>query len=427
MQNNVQKMVFEKVIAPFADRKYGYVGAELEYLILPENDETPLADIGSEFLKYLVDEHGFKASGIGSDGRYMRVDRDGDDVSFDYSYILLEFSMAKQESLVTIYEHFLPLFCLAKEYYEKKGCLIGCFGRIPFHTHKGEYTQDPFYTIIRAYLTEYSEEKDLNKYFANMASVQTHIDVPMDALLKTYNLFNELDFVGALLFANSGKLEDPDSTVWCMRDESWEKCGIPDFGVYPGSFSSLEDVAAAIAGEEIFIEPVDGGIRGMKPISLEKYFGEQGNDPERFQFFRSFKHVVLNGYHVLEVRSDCTQPLTDCLLPGAFHLGIAMNVDKAVELVKRFKADNGITEDYAQLRRKAAEGVKIADEDALYSFLQQLYEVAKEGLAKRGYGEEKLMAGLQDRIDKRENPAQRAKKLLAKTGDFKAVASEFCR
>lgn len=427
MQNDVQKLVYEKVIAPFADRKYGYVGAELEYLILPENDETPLADIGSEFLKYLVEEHGFQVSGIGSDGRYMRVDRDGDDVSFDYSYILLEFSMAKQESLVTIYEHFLPLFRIASEYYEKKGCLIGCFGRNPFHTHRGEYTQDPFYSMIRDYLTIYSEEKDLNKYFANIASVQTHIDVPMDALLKTYNLFNELDFAGALLFSNSGKLEDPASNVCCMRDESWEKCGIPDIGVYPEDFPSLEAVAAAIAQEELFIEPVDGGIRGMKPISLEKYIGEQGNDPERFQFFRSFKHVVLNGYHVLEVRSDCTQPLADCLLPGAFHLGIAMNCDKAITLVKSFKADNNITEDYAELRKKAAEGEKIAEEDALYTFLQQLYELAKEGLAKRGYGEEKLMAGLQERIDKRENPAQRAKKLLAQTGDFKAVAREFCR
>lgn len=427
MQNNVQKMVFEKVIAPFEGRKYGFVGAELEYLIIPENDETPLADIGSEFLKYLVEEQGFQAACIGSDGRYMRVDRDGDDVSFDYSYLLLEFSMAKQESLVTIYEHFLPLFRIAREYYQKKNCLIGCFGRNPFHTHRGEYTQDPFYTMIREYLTEYSQEKDLNRYFSNMASVQTHIDVPMEALLKTYNLFNELDFVGALLFSNSGKLEEADSTVWCMRDECWEKCGIPDIGVYPEAFPSLEAVAEAIAGEEIFIEPAEGGITGMKPVSLEKYFGEQGNDPERFQFFRSFKHVVLNGYHVLEVRSDCTQPLADCFLPGAFHLGIAMNCDKAAELVTRFKADNGITEDNAELRRKAAVGEKIGDEDRLYTFLQQLYDLAKEGLAKRGYGEEKLMAGLQERIDKRENPAQRAKKLLAETGDFKAVAREFCR
>ena len=427
MQNNVQRMVFEKVIAPFEGRKYGFVGAELEYLIIPENDETPLADIGSEFLKYLVEEQGFQVACIGSDGRYMRVDRDGDDVSFDYSYLLLEFSMAKQESLVTIYEHFLPLFRIASEYYQKKNCLVGCFGRNPFHTHKGEYTQDPFYTMIRAYLTKYSQEKDLNKFFANMASVQTHIDVPMEALLKTYNLFNELDFVGALLFANSGELEKAASTVWCMRDEYWEKCGIPDIGVYPEAFPSLEAVAAAIAGEEIFIEPVEGGITGMKPVSLEKYFGEQGNDPERFQFFRSFKHVVLNGYHVLEVRSDCTQPLADCFLPGAFHLGIAMNCDKAAELVQRFKADNGITEDNAELRRKAAVGEKIGDEDRLYTFLQQLYDLAKEGLAKRGYGEEKLMAGLQERIDKRENPAQRAKKLLEETGDFKAVAREFCR
>ena len=69
MQNNVQKMVFEKVIAPFEGRKYGFVGAELEYLIIPENDETPLADIGSEFLKYLVEEQGFQAACIGSDGR----------------------------------------------------------------------------------------------------------------------------------------------------------------------------------------------------------------------------------------------------------------------------------------------------------------------------------------------------------------------
>lgn len=427
MENKVQKLVYDEVIKPFEGRDYGYVGAELEYPIIPADDNTPLADIGSAFLHYLVEEHGFKASGIGSDGRYMRVDRDGDDVSFDYSYTILEFSMAKQKSLLTIYGHFLPLFRIADRYYRQKGCLIGCFGRNPFHTHGGEYTQDPFYTMIRDYLTTYSEEKDLNKYFPNMASVQTHIDVPMKNLLQTYNLFNELDFVGAVLFSNSGKLEDSASTVWCMRDECWEKCGIPDTGVYEDAFPSLEALAGAIAGEEIFIEPVEDGIRGMKPVSLEKYFGEQGNDTQRFRFFRSFKHVVLNSYHVLEVRSDCTQPLEDCLLPGAFHLGIAMNFEKAAELVKKFKAENNITENNAELRRKAAQGEKIADEDALFNFLQQLYEAAVEGLAKRGLGEERLMAGLQQRIDRRENPAQRAGRLLAETGDFRAVAKEFCR
>ncbi len=427
IEKKVEEMVYEKVIQPFEGREYGYVGAELEYLILPADNETPLADMGSDFLHYLVEQHGFEVSGIGSDGRYMRVTKEGDDVSFDYSYLLLEFSMAKQRSLMTIWEHFLPMFRTARDYYEERGCKIGCFGRNPFHTHRGEYTQDAFYSMIRKYLMDYSQDKDLNKYFTNMASVQTHIDVPMEHLLKTYNLFNELDFVGALLFSNSGKLEDPESEICCMRDEYWEKCGIPDIGVYAHDFASLEELAVAIAQEEIFIRPVENGIEGMQPVSLEEYFGRQGNPQEYFQYFRSFRHVVLNSYHVLEVRSDCTQPLADCLLPGAFHVGIAMNYEKAAALVKEFKNGQQITEDNAVLRKKAAVGVAIAGEKPLYEFLGQLYELAKEGLVKRGYGEEKLLTGLKDRIDRRENPAGRARRLLAETGDFMTVAEEFCR
>ena len=104
-----------------------------------------------------------------------------------------------------------------------------------------------------------------------------------------------------------------------------------------------------------------------------------------------------------------------------------MNYEKAAALVKEFKNGQQITEDNAVLRKKAAVGVAIAEEKALYEFLGQLYELAKEGLVKRGYGEEKLLTGLKDRIDRRENPAGRARRLLAETGDFMTVAEEFCR
>ena len=423
MKTAVSELVYERVVQPFSERKYGVVAAELEYLIIPNEESVSLADMGSEFLQYLITEHGFEQKCIGSDGRYMRVSREGDDVSFDYSYILLEFSMEKQKSFIDLYEHFIPLFRIAKEYYAKRGCQIGCFGRNPFHNHRGEYTQDPFYTMIREYQTQVMGLQDLNQHFTNMASVQTHIDVPLEHLLDTYNLFNELDFVGALLFSNSGMLEEESSTVCCVRDANWETSGIPNIGVYEKDFASLREVAEAISKEEIFIEATKEGLQGMQPVSLETYFGEQGQEPERFSLFRSFKHVVLNSYHVLEVRSDCTQPLADCFLPGVFHLGIAMNYKKAKQAVKQFKTEHDITWDNAMLRKMAAEGQPIAEQESLYVFLWKLYDIAKEGLLTRGYGEEKLMIGLEERLEKRENPAMKAKRLLRETGDFGKVVS----
>ena len=59
----------------------------------------------------------------------------------------------------------------------------------------------------------------------------------------------------------------------------------------------------------------------------------------------------------------------------------------------------------------------------MYVFLWKLYDIAKEGLLTRGYGEEKLMIGLEERLEKRENPAMKAKRLLRENGDFGKVVS----
>ena len=416
-----KQIVKSYLIDPFQEKEYSYIGMEFEYPVICLGGEASFREIGSAFLGKLVEEYGFREEIKGTDGYYVRVSRDGDSVSYDYSYGLFELSMGKQRSLHTLRARMLPLLKLAQEYYGAYDCILTGVGTRPVKTKNVEYTCDPFYIMIREFVDRYAEEKDPAKYFPNMFSVQTHIDVPYANLLETYNLFNRLDFVRGLLFANSPDVDEEGNVNYCVRDRMWDRCGIRNTGIYDKRFNSLDELAEAISQEEIFVETDGERLYAVKPTRLVDYFADDDTPQESIRLFRSFKRVVLNSYHVLEVRGDCVQPVKDSFVTAAFHVGIAYNYKKAAELLERFLAAHRINASNSALREMAVTGRAIAEEEDMKILLYRLIDIAKEGLAKRGYGEESLLEPLLERVLHFTNPAKELHKALRSGKDIKEI------
>ncbi len=420
-----EQIVKKYLIDPFRGKDYGFVGMEFEYPVICLGEVVSLREIGSAFLEKLIKEQGFQEEIKGSDGYYVRVSKEGDSASFDYSYGLFELSMGKQKSLYTLRERMLPILTQAQEYYKKYDCVLTGMGTRPVKSQNMEYTCDPFYIVIRDFLTNYTAEKDMGKYFPNMCSVQTHIDVPYANLLDTYNLFNRLDFVRGLLFSNSLGIDAGQEAVYCVRDEIWDKCGIPNTGIYDERFASLGELVSAISREEIFMGAQGEKLFAMKPQKLVSYFADADIPEENIRYFRSFKRVVLNSYHVLEVRGDCTQPVKESFVTAAFHVGIAYNYKKAAELLDRFWEEHQIGASNSALRRMAVTGKEIAAEEDMKTLLGRLANIAEGGLASRGYGEEGLLAPLWERILRFTNPAKDMRKALESGESMRDILNRY--
>ena len=107
----------------------------------------------------------------------------------------------------------------------------------------------------------------------------------------------------------------------------------------------------------------------------------------------------------MEIRSDCTQPLYDAFVPPAFNLGIAHNLEKAIQRTNEFLKDTDFTNSY--LRRCVSEGLGIKEfsTEELLSYAGDMVQIAEEGLMKRGLGEETLIKNLYKRAETLQCPA----------------------
>lgn len=422
-EKNAKKVVMEHLIVPYMEKVPKYIGTEIETVFFSLEGKKNNKEVMCEAFYYMIAHYGFHKAIVGSDGYTVRIENGKDSISADYSYEVLEFSMGASKDIHDIQARFhsyaKPLAAFLKE----KGYLFTGMGSNLFHTgfsDDSQYTHDPFYNKVREYVCTYTEHKDVSAFYTLMASTQSHLDVKGEDLLKTYNLFQKLEFVRGLLLANSlpnrpamhKSVTCPESLL-CVRDIIWDTQGLPNTGVVEQDFSSIEELADHYANLKVFIRAGENGLEVFEPVSLNDYFADETRMPEGLATFRSFEHVVLNNYHALEVRSDCTQPLRDAFAPLAFNLGISEMAEAAEEAVNTFLKDNQLPQNNAQLRQMAITDQPIAEASAMNAFLMQLYEIAKAGLEKRNLGEEVYLSCLRERIESGiYSPAKRMKKML---------------
>jgi hypothetical protein len=144
------------------------------------------------------------------------------------------------------------------------------------------------------------------------------------------------------------------------------------------------------------------------------------DDPPDLDAFLFHDHYVWPsarprpGLGTLEIRPACQQPPAESWAAAALAVGLAEGHREARGLLD---AHLGPEAWPALLRfRRAAVRSGVQAPEPVVGLLQGLVDVARRALAGRGLGEDRLMSPIQDRIDRRQGPSDRARRLVEDGG-----------
>lgn len=403
IMNEVEKIIKNEYLKPAEKKNYQKIGVEIEHPIVCFDNTKSLKKIGHAFLKNMTEQEGYTVTDVSADGYIYRIEKDGNSYSFDSFYGILEFSIKPLESLESIETIRREMLIKATSYYSIYDCYIVGSGNNPFNKAKNERILTQFSKMIQQAADTYTGGESGTDEFYNMCSTQTHLDIPFEKITETYNFFNESSFVRAILLSNS-----PDyygnQILYCTRDDIWENSKSPNTGLVNIRFNNIKEILHFISEEKLFYIELDEGFKATD-MSLGEYLS---NNREKYNFntFRSYRNVVINRYGCVEIRDDCTQPLNEALVATAFALGLALNVEKASDILSKFKTENGIHYLNSELRQMAKRGEQIAADESVKKLLFELYSCAKDALSARNPGDEKFLEPLKYRIERLECPAK---------------------
>ncbi|MBR5518516.1 MAG: hypothetical protein IKV86_05750 [Clostridia bacterium] len=401
-------IINDRFIKPLLNKKTGTIGVELEFPMLNTKKEPVDKNIALSLLDMFL-ENGFKTEDTDTEGNPAFVTNEhGDCVSFDNSYNNIEFSMNYADNLNSIKERFCKYFNLAQDFLKEYGYIITGMGTNPYKKYiNQDHVSYPVYNMVDEYLHKFQSESthqypDFPSY---LSSVQTHLDIDVADLPKAATLFAKIDFLRGLLFSNSPDFEF--GKTLCYRDQLWAKSAFGICGTNTGAvdeeYKTLDDIAESFYKRHMFNCIRNGEYQSFYPVKITEYFKD--NPPEDINQFLSFRHIEITCRGTLEIRSDCTQPLCDAFAPPAFNLGIAHNLENAIQTTEEFFKGKVLTNSH--LRRCVSEGLGIKEfsKSELCEYAIKMVETATEGLVKRGLGEEGLIKCLLKRAEALQCPA----------------------
>ncbi len=391
-----REIVYDKFIKPFENKKKGNIGVELEFPLINKKGGNIETVFVSSIMDYF-ESKGFSCSLYGTGGEKLFMENSaGDTLSFDNSYNNFEFSMMYSDNLCDIERRFYLYYEDVKEFLQKENhtlCHRGTNPNFPgievFHT--------PFttYDMVAKYLHKFKGTHTYDDFPAFLSSVQTHLDVALEELAKVYSLFCRLDFVRGLMFGNSPDFEGKGYRIF--RDYLWEKSGFSNSpnitGCVDKSFENTDDILDFFLTKGIFNRIRNNSYEVFEPVSIESYFKRNDACEKDIDCYLSFCNTEITSRGTLEVRSDCAQPYGRFFMPPAFNLGILHNADKAKKRLDEFFAENNIKMQNSRLREYVCknEEEKIAPQNVLSVLCSDMTTIAREGLVKRGKGEERLL------------------------------------
>ncbi|MGK0364314.1 MAG: glutamate--cysteine ligase [Saprospiraceae bacterium] len=397
------------------------IGIECEIPIVTEQGEAIHLDIVQAMFTHLG-ETGFELETDEYSGLLMAAKRINvksaekfdfsiDTITTDIGYSTIEIVLAPQKKLYTLQSHLLELLFFLMDFFESQNCRMLGYGIQPVScpSKKILMPKERYSFLEKLSTTRFlpkSEGGDPS-FLTITASNQCHIQIGLEDAVLANNVLNALSGLQIALHANSpiwkGKV---DTTYKATREILWEfsypnrlnQIGIPpqfenieSYVDYLCQFEPLlvqrngtyfqilnkktfkdfllnesPTVGRALNGEEIIIEP---NAEDIKPLLS-------------FCFFNA-RLVPKHG--TVESRMCCQQPPKKTLTSAALMLGIIENLQAAQKLVEKFPLET-----WQEIRKEAAKHTFHASVNgvSILPMLQQLLDIAKEGLKNRNLQEE---------------------------------------
>jgi gamma-glutamylcysteine synthetase len=402
---------------------------------------------------------GFVPSAMDNHGNvYQLIDPITDDnLCYDCSYNNLEFSFGKVDDLGMVQQRLAAYLAFVQETLARSGHIVTGMGINP---HRAVNRHEPLpngrYRMLAHHLSKAGKTPTplyfhpYPDYGMFTSASQVQIDVEFPQLIDTIRVHSLLEPLKAVLFANS-PFVDAGVSYLCARDMLWEYSmngyNPHNIGAYERIPASIDELLDYLASLSIFCAEREGRYHDFLPTPIIDYLASEKVRAEYLEHgsyhscdiqptladlphLRSYKFLDLTFRGTIEYRSCCCQPLSDALSVAAFHLGLAEADNALSELDQVLAADHvlsGHGYSHVELRRLLVRRSwpDFIDLRKLQSLLLAVMEIAHRGLYARGKGEERLLDVLFDRVDRMENPAQRALRELESGTSLETLIHEY--
>ena len=409
------KLLKEKYLSNMKEDSELFVGVELEFPIVETNGNKTNIEVTKNLFRTLANLSDFEIEKIDDDQNPIQLVHcsSKDRILFELSYNTIEFAFERARSINEVAKRFEDYLKIIQPILQENNHEIQGHGIHPlWKENDNSPVKIERYKMLMAFLAMNGTGMKTHSYPSYGAFIcgnQVQLDVRRDNYLRIINAFNKIEAAKAYLFSNSEfSAEAWDTKI--ARDIFWEESlhGYykENVGIYPKDYQSEEEFFNNLARTAIFTATREGKSYYFKPIRVEDYLDQieitaytaDGNEmiinpvKEDLKQHRSYQFQDLTARGTVEFRSVCTQPLETTFAPIAFELGLFVELEKLENYLEECSFFKNEEQDYRKLRKKYSKKILSKEEkEAIQSFSKDLLDIARAGLMKRGYGEEKFL------------------------------------
>lgn len=409
------KLLKEKYLSNMKEDSELFVGVELEFPIVETNGNKTNIEVTKNLFRTLANLSDFEVEKIDDEQNPIQLIHcsSKDRILFELSYNTIEFAFERARSINEVAKRFEAYLKIIQPILQENNHEIQGHGIHPlWQENDNSPVKIERYKMLMAFLAMNGTGMKTHPYPSYGAFIcgnQAQLDVRRDNYLRIINAFNKIEAAKAYLFSNSEfSAEAWDTKI--ARDIFWEESlhGYykENVGIYPKDYQSEEEFFNNLARTAIFTATREGKSYYFKPIRVEDYLDQKeitaytadGNEKiikpvkEDLKQHRSYQFQDLTARGTVEFRSVCTQPLETTFAPIAFELGLFVELEKLENFLEDSSFFKNEEQDYRKLRKKYSKKILSKEEkEAIQSFSKDLIGIAKAGLMKRGYGEEKFL------------------------------------
>ncbi|WP_455165735.1 glutamate-cysteine ligase family protein [Streptococcus sp.] len=414
-KQQVIKLLKEKYLSNMKEDSELFVGVELEFPIVETNGNKTNIEVTKNLFRTLANLSDFEVEKRDDDQNPIQLVHcsSKDRILFELSYNTIEFAFERANTINEVAERFEAYLKIIQPILQENNHEIQGHGIHPlWKENDNSPVKIERYKMLMTFLAMNGTGMKTHSYPSYGAFIcgnQVQLDVRRDNYIRIINAFNKIEAAKAYLFSNSEFTAEAWNTK-IARDIFWEESlhGYykENVGVYPKDYQSEEEFFNNLARTAIFTATREGKSYYFKPIRVEDYLDQKeitayaadGNEKiinpvkEDLKQHRSYQFQDLTARGTVEFRSVCTQPLETTFAPIAFELGLFVELEKLESYLEDSSFIKNEEQDYRKLRKKYSKKILSKDEkEAIQSFSKDLIGIAKEGLIKRGYKEEKFL------------------------------------
>ena len=409
------KLLKEKYLSNMKEDSELFVGVELEFPIVETNGNKTNIEVTKNLFRTLANLSDFEVEKIDDNQNPIQLIHcsSKDRILFELSYNTIEFAFERACSINEVAKRFEDYLKIIQPILQENNHEIQGHGIHPlWKENDNSPVKIERYKMLMAFLAMNGTGMKTHSYPSYGAFIcgnQVQLDVRRDNYIRIINAFNKIEAAKAYLFSNSEFSAEAWNTK-IARDIFWEESlhGYykENVGIYPKDYQSEEEFFNNLARTAIFTATREGKSYYFKPIRVEDYLDQKeitaytadGNEKiinpvkEDLKQHRSYQFQDLTARGTVEFRSVCTQPLETTFAPIAFELGLFVELEKLEDYLEGSSFIYNEEQDYRKLRKKYSKKILSKEEkEAIQSFSKDLIGIAKAGLMKRGYREEKFL------------------------------------